>query len=118
MRILADENVGGSIVSWLRAQRVDTAWVVEAGAGAPDEDVLARAHREDRILLTFDRDYGELVFHRGLRCRGVLLVRLEQVPQAERLHTFQRIWPAIALSVENNFVVVTRKKVRVRPLPP
>ncbi len=118
MRILADENVGWSIVRWLRAQRVDTAWVPEAEAGAADEEVLAWAYREDRVLLTFDRDYGELVFRRGLPCRGVLLLRLDEVSQVERFDRVQKLWPVIARSVANNFVVVTRKKFRVRPLPP
>ena len=118
MRILADENVGGTIVRWLRAQQVDVAWVVEGGRGAADGDVLAQAHREGRVLLTFDRDYGELVFRYGLRCAGVLLVRLDDIPQAERFDRFRKIWPAVAPDVENHFVVVARKRVRVRPLPP
>jgi predicted nuclease of predicted toxin-antitoxin system len=118
VQILADENVGGTIVGWLRGQRLDVTWVLEVDSGATDEDILARAYHERRILLTFDRDYGELVFRRGLRCAGVLLVRLNDVQQGERFNRFQKIWPVVAPDIIDNFVVVTHKRVRIRPLPP
>jgi len=77
MRFLANENFPGDAVTSLRAAGHDVVWVRTAGPGTEDEDVLAWAVREDRILLTFDKDFGELAWRAGLSpdC-GIVLFRL------------------------------------------
>lgn len=60
-------------------------WIREVDPGSSDESVLARAQTENRILITFDKDFGELVFHRGLSASsGIILFRIER-PSAESL---------------------------------
>lgn len=61
MRFLASENVPGDAVARLRDAGHDVAWVREDAPGSRDEEVLARAISESRILRTFDKDFGELV---------------------------------------------------------
>jgi predicted nuclease of predicted toxin-antitoxin system len=61
---LADENISPTSVRRLRAAGHDVAAIGEDSPSADDSAVLARAVREGRILLTFDRDHGELIFHR------------------------------------------------------
>lgn len=60
MRFLADENFPAAAVAGLASAGHDVAWIRTAAPGAADGDVLARAVREERILLTFDKDFGEL----------------------------------------------------------
>ena len=60
MRFLANENFPGAAVSVLKSAGHDVVWVRIAAPGASDLEVLARAAREARILLTFDKDFGEL----------------------------------------------------------
>jgi predicted nuclease of predicted toxin-antitoxin system len=62
MRFLANENFPLESVRSLRAAGHDVAAVIEDSPGAKDHEVLARAAREERIILTFDRDYGELIY--------------------------------------------------------
>ncbi len=62
MRILADENVPQSVVSWLRATGHDVAWAAELGIGEPDSRWLTLAASEQRLILTSDKDFGKLVF--------------------------------------------------------
>jgi predicted nuclease of predicted toxin-antitoxin system len=77
MRFLADENFPGAAVQALRAAGHDVTWVQEAAAGSKDEAVLQRAQDEARILITFDKDFGELAFRRGLPASsGVILLRI------------------------------------------
>ena len=64
MRLLADENVPLPSIYALRSAGMEFAAVTEDAAGAGDHDVLALAERQGRVLLTFDRDFGELVFRR------------------------------------------------------
>lgn len=65
-RLLADENVPGAVVAALRQQGHDVAWIHEDAPGSPDPEVLERAQREGRVVVTFDKDFGELAFRRGL----------------------------------------------------
>ena len=76
MRFLADENFPGAGVSALEAAGHDIVWVRTANPGATDTEVLERAVREQRILLTFDKDFGELTrgFALPPKC-GLILLR-------------------------------------------
>lgn len=77
MRFLADENFPGDGVAALRRQGHDVVWVLEAQPGTDDEFVLRRASRESRVLLTFDKDFGELVFRGTFNpLPGVVLFRI------------------------------------------
>lgn len=77
MRFLADENFPGDVVRALRNRGEDVAWTCEDASGSSDEVVLARSQAEKRVLLTFDKDFGELVFRRGAECSaGVILFRI------------------------------------------
>lgn len=77
MRILANENFPGPVVRALRAHGFDVAWIREDLPGTDDKMVLSRAQAENRILVTFDKGFGELAVRFGLAggC-GVVLFRL------------------------------------------
>ena len=76
MRFLANENFPADAVTQLKAAGHDIVWVRTAAPGMKDEDVLAWAAREARIVLTFDKDFGELAgvpacrHHLALYCSG------------------------------------------------
>src|SRR5882672_9255904 len=77
MRLLADENFPRTVLIALRKRGYDVASVWEEARGSEDESVLARAQREQRILVTFDKDFGELAFRRGLPAEcGIVLFRI------------------------------------------
>src|SRR5438067_6752352 len=65
MRFLANENVPRSAVEALRADGHDVSWIRSDAPGLTDEAVLARARADARVLLTFDKDFGELVLKLG-----------------------------------------------------
>ena len=76
MRLLANENMAASVVKGLRAAGHDVLSAKESIAGANDDAVLKRAISETRVLLTFDKDFGELAFRSELPAScGVILVR-------------------------------------------
>jgi predicted nuclease of predicted toxin-antitoxin system len=117
MKFLADESFPGAALRALRRRGDDVAWMSEGDAGATDEAVLARSIREQRILLTLDKDFGELVFQQGLPAEcGVILFRVD----AESPSEFSDIVLA-ALQARDDwsgfFTVVSRDRVRMRPLP-
>lgn len=116
MRFLADENFPGEAVTALRAAGHDTLWISEAASGASDVRVLEMAVAEGRILLTFDKDFGELAWRACLPSScGIILFRLPTPPAASIGHTLlARIeerddWPG-------DFAVVEPGRVRMRVL--
>ena len=66
MRFLANENFPGAAVTALARADHDIIWVRTTAPGSKDEDILGWAVRERRILLTFDKDFGELAWRAGL----------------------------------------------------
>jgi uncharacterized protein (DUF433 family)/predicted nuclease of predicted toxin-antitoxin system len=65
----------GEIVARLRSEGHDVAYVPEISAGIRNDEVLARANEEGRVLLTEDKDFGDLAFFYGNRSLGIVLLR-------------------------------------------
>jgi predicted nuclease of predicted toxin-antitoxin system len=79
MRVLANENFPREAVDALRSGGHDVAWVRTDSPGSSDEAVIRRAEAEARVLITFDKDFGELAFRSGLSSpSGVILFRISQ----------------------------------------
>lgn len=117
MRLLADESVAGAVVRELRAAGHDVEYIRDDARGISDPDVLARARRTQRTLLTFDRDFGDLIFRDSLLPpRGVVLARLTD-PDPQQLAT--RLVQVLIEdpAVSRSFLVVQQDQVRRRPLP-
>ncbi len=77
MRVLANENVAGTVIRELRCRGHDVLSVKESMRGADDEAVLTCARDERRLLVTHDKDFGELAFRWGLPAdSGIILFRL------------------------------------------
>lgn len=118
MRILADENVPGDTGDALRRQGHDVAWIREEAPGESDAKVLERAGAQERIIITFDKDFGELTFRSGLPASiGVILIRVQAPDPA----TLTRI---VVSAIESrtdwteHFSVLEPDRVRMTPLPP
>lgn len=78
MRFLANENVPMALVELLAVRGHDVGWIRRDSPGAKDPDVLRRSVAESRVLITFDKDFGELVFRSGANASsGVILLRLK-----------------------------------------
>jgi predicted nuclease of predicted toxin-antitoxin system len=84
MRFLADENFPRGAVEALRSAGHDVDWIRASAPGAADAAVLATAIAESRILLTFDKDFGDLsrTARLGPDC-GVVLLRIVLPPPGE-----------------------------------
>jgi predicted nuclease of predicted toxin-antitoxin system len=74
MRILADENVSRVIVAWLRDSGQDVTYAAETRTRIPDADLLAEAEAQARVVLTEDKDFGELVVRDRKSSIGVILL--------------------------------------------
>ena len=118
MRLLVDENMPGTVVVELRNRGHDVLSVKESMRGAADDEILARAQAESRVVVTQDKDFGELAFRSGLPATcGVILLRLTgDDPDADNRRMVAVIESRADWS--GAFAVATEKRMRVRPLPP
>ena len=119
MRFLADENIPAPSVRELREAGYDVSTITPDLRSAPDETVLALARSQQRMVLTFDRDFGELIFRRGTPGGlGVVLFRLVPRTPIEPAELLLSLLKQPGVNLEGQFVVVDREKVRRRLLPP
>ena len=117
MRFLTDENIPRSVVTRLREAGHDCLSAKESMIGAADADILARATDETRILVTFDKDFGELAFRSRLPAScGVVLFRITQRGRDEDI---QLVLDALQSRSDwsGAFWTVTDQRIRRRPLP-
>lgn len=77
MNLVADEGVDKPIVDALRQHGFSVLYFAEYAPSSPDTAVLAISNRDDTLLLTCDKDFGELVFRQHLSAAGVVLIRLQ-----------------------------------------
>ena len=116
MRFLADENVPGDAVAQLEAAGHDIVSLRTVAPGSKDEDVLALAVREKRIILTFDKDFGELAWRAGLpMSTGIVLIRLP-MPAAAEVGAILAARIAERTDWAGHFTVIEPGRVRMRPL--
>lgn len=117
MRFLANENFPGEAVEALRDSAHDVVWIRTAAPGSDDQTVLALAQTEDRILLTFDKDFGELAFRSKLPASsGVVLFRIG-MPSAK--HVAEVVSRVLGGRQDwaGHFSVVDDRRIRMTRLP-
>lgn len=116
MQFIVDESAGRAVVEYLRSTGHDVLAVGETMPGAEDTDVLGRAVGEERMLVTNDKDFGELVFRARQAHHGVLLLRLHDESPANRLRVVTAVLAEHADRLVGHFTVATEGGVRSRPV--
>lgn len=118
MRWLADENIARQAVAYLRSRGEDVVSIAEVSPNIPDRAVIELARLNDRILLSFDRDHGELIFRHGVvPPRTVAYLRLEP-PDPEFLNIVLNTLIELGQEgLDGQFVTINKTGIRQRPLP-
>ena len=117
MRFLADECVSHVAVARLRGAGVDVTVIELTDRGSPDELVLAIAASHDRVLITEDRDFGDLVIRKRLPVRGIVLLELDALSNEAEAERLLQVVSTSADQLEGNLTVVEPSRTRVRRLP-
>ena len=102
--------------SFLRADGHDLLYIREVAVGSDDGTVLKMATDDERVLITEDKDFGELVVRLRLPAFGILLVRMDPADSAAKLARLQEVIRSHGDRFAGSFVVVDESKVRFRPL--
>lgn len=114
MNLIADENIDRSIVVRLRMDGHDVASIAESTSGVSDDQVLQFANQNDAVLLTEDKDFGELVYRRGAAHAGILLIRLEGLDNPTKAEIVSQAIRDNANDLTGAFAVLTPDRLRLR----
>lgn len=114
MNFLADEGVDRQIVHRLRNEGHAVIYVADLEPGISDGAVLDLANRESAVLVTADKDFGEIVFRQGRSSGGVVLIRLEGLSSESKARIVSRAINAHLDEIPGNFSVLSPGALRIR----
>lgn len=114
LRILVDAGVGKPVEEWLRQSGHDVAAVRDRDPHMEDSAILAWAVQEQRLVVTMDKDFGELVYHSGQAHAGVLLLRLEHARSDEKVRVVEEVMTNYGAQLPAHFSVYQSGRLRIR----
>ena len=112
MRFLVDECTGSKVAEWLRDANYEVFSVFDQARGMTDDEILTKALTENCILITNDKDFGEMVFRERRKHHGVVFMRLDDERATNKIEVLRRLLKGYAEKLPEQFVVVTETKVR------
>jgi predicted nuclease of predicted toxin-antitoxin system len=113
MRFLVDECTGTSVADWLKNENHFVFSVFEQWRGASDDAIIEKCRQENFILITSDKDFGEMVFRNQKVHNGIILVRCSPNNFMKRIEVLSKLLKNYSDRLENNFVVVSNENVRI-----
>ena len=113
---LADECFSGPLVRAMRTAGFDVSCSADTARAAPDEQVLALAFNQGRILLTEDNDFGDLVVRFGLPAHGVVRVALKSLGKPDQAVRLIKALNELGDKVQGAMVTIEPSRTRVRPI--
>ncbi len=116
LKFLVDESTGRKVAIAIRSEGFDTISVIDDLRGARDLAIIQRAIKEQRIIVTNDKDFGELVFRFRLFPKGVILLRLKDESAKNKVKIIKSILREHLHQLEGNFLIVTEKQIRKRSI--
>jgi len=115
MNLVADEGVDKQIVDALRAAKFHVTYFAEESPGTDDATILSAANQAQTLLLTCDKDFGELVYRQRLSTAGVVLIRLAGIAAESKARIVTETLQVHCCEMLNAFSVITPGLLRVRP---
>jgi predicted nuclease of predicted toxin-antitoxin system len=115
MKFVADENVDLPILVRLRNDGHEVYAIIEKSAGISDEEVLKQANQQGVVLLTEDKDFGELVYRDKSFTCGIVLIRLAGLSNSEKVEIVASVIKEHATELGNAFTVISHHNLRIRP---
>lgn len=116
IKFLADVNIEKEVVDYLLGQGYDTKWVPDYDCEMLDEDLLRLADIEQRIFITNDKDFGELIFLQRKLSTGVILIRVKGQRTRDKVILMRKLLRRYGNKLLHHFVVATRNKLRFIPM--
>ncbi len=113
---VVDVGVGTTIENWLVSEGYGVIGIGGLNPEMTDVEILELAVRKDAVIITMDKDFGELIYKENRIHKGVLLLRLDDAKADEKLAVIQNIFPLYIEKIRHNFSVFQNGLLRIRTL--
>lgn len=113
MRFIVDECTGSKVSKWLRDANYEVFSVFDEVRGMTDDEVLTKALIENWILITNDKDFGEMIFRERRTHNRIIFLRLEDERAANKIKVLEQLLENYAEKLPEQFITVTETKVRI-----
>jgi len=113
LKFLVDECVGMIVSRWLKEKYSDVVSILDGMSGMKDFLILKKALEENRIVITSDKDFGDLVFQRKMPHVGIVLLRLQNNSPKNRIAALERVFNEHFNELQDAFIVVSDAGTRV-----
>ncbi|MDE2217308.1 MAG: DUF5615 family PIN-like protein [Planctomycetota bacterium] len=110
-KFLIDESTGKKLGYLLTSSKHDVVFVSDWKSGAPDSEVIKKAYEDNRVIITDDKDFGELIFRLKMKSKGVILIRTSTTNANFRFNLLIKLFKAV--DVRNKFIVVRDEAVKI-----
>ncbi|MBW1702476.1 MAG: DUF5615 family PIN-like protein [Deltaproteobacteria bacterium] len=114
LKFLVDIGVSKKVEEYLVEQGYDTKTVRAIDTRMSDQEIIRLAASEGRMVITMDKDFGELVYHSAMKHCGVLLLRLEDATGLVKLEVVRDILESYSDQIKNHFCVYQNNRFRIR----
>jgi predicted nuclease of predicted toxin-antitoxin system len=114
LKVIVDVGVGAAVEKVLRELGHDVVSVRDLDPRMDDRKIVARAADEERLVVTMDKDFGELVFREGTRHAGVLLLRLDEATGHKKANVIRYLFEKHADHLSDHFSVYQSGRLRIR----
>jgi predicted nuclease of predicted toxin-antitoxin system len=116
IKFLANVNVEKPLIDFLNEKGFNVKWVTSIDKRMPDDRVCEIANSEQRIIITNDKDFGEIVFYQKKIAYGIILMRVKGQNSSEKIILLDKLLENYLDKIANHFVVLTNTKFRFIPL--
>jgi predicted nuclease of predicted toxin-antitoxin system len=116
IKFIVDVNIEKVIVDLLLENGYNVKWIPDYDCEILDADLLKMANTEKRILVTNDKDFGELTFLQKKLSTGIILIRVKGQKPQNKIKVMKKLLQNYSDKLLHHFVVVTKEKIRIIPM--
>lgn len=114
LKFVLDVGVGHKVSAFLTENGYDVLSILDIDPAMPDADILVIAERDQRMVVTMDKDFGELAYRSRQKHEGILLLRLEDASGDEKANVIREILGKYADDISGKFCVYQNGRLRIR----
>jgi len=114
LKFLVDVGVGEKVEDFLYKNGYDILSVRKLNPRMSDSEIIDIAAKDNRIVITMDKDFGELIYNSGLIHKGILLLRTENCSGDKKAKILSEILINYSSELEENFCVFSKDRLRIR----
>lgn len=112
-KFIVDECTGPAVAKWVSSQGYETISIYDSFRGKSDIDILAMATNSGFVIITNDKDFGEMIFKEKLNHNGIILLRLNNERAGNKIEVLKKLFSRSSLELSGNFTVVTENTIRI-----